>query len=214
MSAAAGAEYSTGRRPWGIANTGFVVGRHLGEHDSQYLLDPYTFALPSWRDVLCPAFNRIAELAGNLAAGHRYWSRSRLGSSGKYQLHHSAIRAETVSLNYFGDSIMNSMTDILACILGFILASRLPVRLTVIGTIAIEVNRCMHPVPRDDLTLIYRNASFTQVMPSACGNWADEKTGSIRLVAGVVYDSNVSRTEWTASRKVGACKGLNVVGAI
>ena len=48
-------------------------------------------------------------------------------------------RTETISLNYYGDSIVNSMGDILACVLGFFLASRLPKRTAVFGVVALEL---------------------------------------------------------------------------
>ena len=47
-------------------------------------------------------------------------------------------RAATISLNYYGDSVMNSMCDIVACVIGYALAARLPVRVTLIGVIALE----------------------------------------------------------------------------
>lgn len=40
-------------------------------------------------------------------------------------------RHTTLSLDYYGDSIVNSMSDILFAVLGFVLAAYLPVRLTV-----------------------------------------------------------------------------------
>ena len=60
-------------------------------------------------------------------------------------------RAETISLNYFGDSIVNSLGDILACIAGVLLASRLPTRVAVIGVVVIEVLLVIWT--RDNLTL-------------------------------------------------------------
>jgi hypothetical protein len=48
-------------------------------------------------------------------------------------------QAATISLNYYGDSVMNSMCDILACVVGYALAARLPARVTLIGVIAMEV---------------------------------------------------------------------------
>jgi len=60
-------------------------------------------------------------------------------------------RAETVSLGYYGDSVLNSVCDIVACGLGFLLAWKLPTRVTVAWVTAIEIALAL--TIRDNLTL-------------------------------------------------------------
>lgn len=60
-------------------------------------------------------------------------------------------RANTASLDYYGDSVLNSLSDIVAMMLGFWLARRLPVWWSVAAFVAVEI--MMLVVIRDNLTL-------------------------------------------------------------
>ena len=60
-------------------------------------------------------------------------------------------REATISLDYYGDSVLNSVSDILSMMLGFFVASRLPVFATI--TLAVIFELAVGYMIRDNLTL-------------------------------------------------------------
>lgn len=153
MLTAATSEHWMGRQLWGTSGTvGLWSGDIWSSHNSQFLVDPYSFTHITHGVLLYGLLSLVLKVAPGptrllIAVGlESLWE--------VIENTNTVIeryRAATISLNYYGDSIVNSMGDILACILGFVLASRLPRRITIIGTIALEIFLLIWT--RDNLTL-------------------------------------------------------------
>ena len=102
-------------------------GNIHSEHNSQHLVDPYSFTHMEHGLLLYALlrpFARSAE-AGQLVHPRR-------GAGGVWEVVENSpavierYRQATIALGYVGDSVVNSLGDVTACAIGFFLAQRLP----------------------------------------------------------------------------------------
>jgi len=96
------------------------------QHNSQHVVDPYSFThilhgiLQFW--LLSLIFPRMP-LAWRLFVAVSIESAWEIAENSSYMI--ELYRRETISLDYFGDSIINSMADIVCCATGFAIAYKL-----------------------------------------------------------------------------------------
>ena len=96
------------------------------QHNSQHLVDPYSFThvlhgiLEFW--ILGLLFPRL-KLAWRLFLALFIESAWEVTENSNYII--QRYRDETISLNYFGDSIINSLSDIFCCATGFVIGYKL-----------------------------------------------------------------------------------------
>ena len=118
----------------------FWSGDVQSDQNSQQIADPYTFTHLEHGAIFYAATGLAL---GRRSAGVRAIVALAIESAWEVYENTDAVieryRTETISLGYYGDSIINSMADIVACLAGFILAWRLPKTATIAGMAAVEL---------------------------------------------------------------------------
>ena len=153
VAAAASIELSLGRVPW--CTCGYVKLWHgvvQSSENSQHITDWYTFSHVihgiGFYVLLTPfarwlTFTQRFLIAVSLEAVWEVFENTPFVIN--------RYRAATISLDYFGDSVVNSVSDIGAMMLGFWLASRLPWWVSLLLVVVMELS--VGYMIRDNLTL-------------------------------------------------------------
>ncbi len=114
------------------------------EHNSQHLLDPYLFSHVLHGVVF---FGLLALVAKSRSLADRLVIAGLLEAAWEVLENTPMVvnkyREATISLDYFGDSVANSMVDIVACMAGFLVAASIPAWASVGGFVAVELALAM-----------------------------------------------------------------------
>jgi len=153
MTAAASIEVAMGRVV--ICRCGYVKFWHglvNSSENSQHVTDWYTFSHVVHGILF---YGLLWLVARRLPPGARFVIAVLLEASWEVlentPLVINRYRAATISLDYYGDSVINSMSDIVAMIVGFAIARKAPVWAAVAIVVALET--MMAVMIRDNLTL-------------------------------------------------------------
>ncbi len=141
IALAAAIERAMGRKIWGInGQPGIWAGDVHSKHNSQYLTDPYSFSHLTHGILL---YGLLWIVARKLPRRVRALIALTLEAGWEVLENTNTVieryRAATISLHYYGDSVMNSMCDILVCMLGFMLAAVAPVRVSIVAVFVLEI---------------------------------------------------------------------------
>ena len=129
-----------GRTPWcRCGSIKLWTSDAWGPENSQQFTDPYSFTHITHGVLLYFLLQLVARrfplaaravLAVALESGWEVFENSDMVIN--------RYRAATMALGYYGDSVCNSVGDILSCAVGFALAARLPARVTVLMVVLLE----------------------------------------------------------------------------
>jgi len=141
-------------RHWWCSCHGYFLwsGEIFSAHNSQHLLDPYSFSHIQ-HGILFYFFLWLARKRGTLSI-HTAFAIALLIEIVWEGLENSPLiidryRAVTVSLGYYGDSIINSMADLACCATGFLLCCRFSARTMALFFVLVEISMlCLY---RDSL---------------------------------------------------------------
>jgi hypothetical protein len=126
--------HSQGRRWWcACGRPTLWSGDPTGPHNSQHLFDPYSFTHVLHGVVFC---GLLAWACPRVALAWRLWMAICLASLWEVAENSASViqryRAATAAVGYEGDSIANSLGDILSCAVGFTLARRIGLRWSIV----------------------------------------------------------------------------------
>jgi hypothetical protein len=130
----------------------FVIASASSEHTSQHLLDPYSlshvqhgFVLFWFLYWLAPGFSWQSRQVISTAI-EATWE---VIENTPFVI--NRYREATAALGYTGDSVVNSLGDVLACVVGFAIAGKIGLRWTIVVFVVIEA--AMVVTIRDSLLL-------------------------------------------------------------
>jgi hypothetical protein len=123
--------------------------------NSQHISDWYTFSHIIHGFVFYGAFRLLRGIGLPISLGLALIGAMSLEAAWEVAENTEAVinryREATISLDYFGDSVLNSAADMLAMTLGFFLAHALPALVTILAALAMEL--FVGWLIRDNLTL-------------------------------------------------------------
>ena len=142
VALAAGVLLWMGRIP--MCKCGYIKlwhGNRANSQTSQHLTDWYTYSHVLHGIILYWLLTVVSR--GYLSVGARLVIAAMI--EGAWEVFENTpfvinrYRSQTLSRDYFGDSVINSVADMLAMVVGFMLAARLPAWITVFLVIAVEL---------------------------------------------------------------------------